>query len=42
MNLLELRLDLFETLSDSDRVGKDSILVVVLVGLGDGVQLVYP
>ena len=38
---LELSLDFLEVLSDTDRIGEDGLLIVVLVSLGDGVQLVY-
>lgn len=40
-NSLELGLDFLEVLSDTDRIGEDGLLIVVLVSLGDGVQLVY-
>jgi hypothetical protein len=37
---LELSLNFSKALSDTDGVGENSLLVVVLVSLGDGVQLI--
>jgi hypothetical protein len=37
---LELSLNFSKALSDTDGIGEDGLLVVVLVSLGDGVQLI--